>query len=162
MVTAQEWALVARHTAPSVTCHPGTKMSTLEAPVQPLTRLLHISSPFPSFFDHKKKVKVLVAQSRPTLCNPMDYSPPSSSIHGISQTRILEWVAIPFSRRSSWPRGQTCASYIAGRFFTAWATRQAPNTWFYKIKVPLFVCTSHMCTDDQQPKQNTDFSPNIL
>ena len=104
MVTAQEWALVARHTAPSVTCHPGTKMSTLEAPVQPLTKLLHISSPFPSFFDHKKKVKVLVAQSRPTLCNPMDYSPPGSSIHGISQTRILEWVAIPFSRGSSQPR----------------------------------------------------------
>ena len=44
---------------------------------------------------------VLVAQSCPTLCDPMDCSPPGSSIHGILQTRILEWVAIPFSRESS-------------------------------------------------------------
>ena len=50
------------------------------------------------------KVKVLVAQSRPTLCNPMDGSPPGSSVHGIPQARILEWVAIPFSRESSYPR----------------------------------------------------------
>ena len=116
------------------------------------------------FYKKKKSTLVLVAQLCLILCDPMDCSLPGSdsSAHGILQARILEWVAIPFSRRSSWPRGQTCASYIAGRFFTAWATRQAPNTWFYKIKVPLFVCTSHMCTDDQQPKQNTDFSPNIL
>ena len=40
----------------------------------------------------------LVSQSRPTLCNPMDSSPPGSSVHGILQARILEWVAIPFSR----------------------------------------------------------------
>jgi len=47
------------------------------------------------------EVVVLVAQSCPTLCNPMDYSPPGSSVRGILQVRILEWVAIPFSRRSS-------------------------------------------------------------
>ena len=47
------------------------------------------------------KVKVLVTQSRPTLCNPMDWGPPGSSVHGILQTRILEWVDIPFSRGSS-------------------------------------------------------------
>ena len=41
-----------------------------------------------------------VAQLCPTLCNPMDYSPPGSSVHGILQTRILVWVAIPFSRGS--------------------------------------------------------------
>ena len=46
------------------------------------------------------EVVVLVAQSCPTLCNPMDYSPPGSSVRGILQVRILEWVAIPFSRRS--------------------------------------------------------------
>ena len=46
-------------------------------------------------------VHVLVAQSCPALCDPMDYSPPGSSIYGISQARILEWVAIPFSRGSS-------------------------------------------------------------
>ena len=50
--------------------------------------------------------KVLVAQC-PTLCDPVDYSPPSSSVHGILQARILKWVAISFSRRSSQPRNQT-------------------------------------------------------
>ena len=49
------------------------------------------------------KVKVLVTQSCPTLCDPMDCNPLRSSVHGISQTRILEWVAIPFSRGSSYP-----------------------------------------------------------
>ena len=53
-----------------------------------------------------------------TVCNPMDCSPPGSSIHGISQARILEWVAIPFSRGSSQSRDQTHFSYIAGGFFT--------------------------------------------
>ena len=47
------------------------------------------------------KVKVLVAQSCPTLCEPMDHSPTSSSVHGILQERILEWVVIPFSRESN-------------------------------------------------------------
>ena len=55
----------------------------------------------------------------------VDSSTPSSSIHGISQARILEWVAIPFSRGSSWPRDQTQVSCIAGGFFTIWATREA-------------------------------------
>ena len=50
------------------------------------------------------KVKVLVAQSCLTLCDPMDYNLPGSSVHGILQARILEWVAIPFSRGSSQPR----------------------------------------------------------
>ena len=51
-------------------------------------------------------------------CDPMDYSPPGSSVHGISQTRILEWVAISFFRGSSQPRDLTQVSYVAGRFFT--------------------------------------------
>ena len=63
--------------------------------------------------------------SCPTLCSPMDCSPPGSSIHGIFQVSILEWVAVPFSRGSSPPRDQTQASRIAGRFFTIWATRGA-------------------------------------
>ena len=54
-------------------------------------------------------------------CNPMDYSPPGSPVHGISQARMLEWVAIPFCRGSSWPRYQTQVFCIAGRFFTNWA-----------------------------------------
>ena len=75
-----------------------------------------------------KSVCVLVAQSCPTLWDPMNYSPPGSSVHGILQARILEWVAISFSRRFSWPRNQTEVSSIAGRRFTVWATKEAPKT----------------------------------
>ena len=53
-----------------------------------------------------------------TLCNRMDYSPPVFAVHGILQ----EWIAIPFSRRSSWPKDWTLFSCIVGRFFTIWAT----------------------------------------
>ena len=63
-------------------------------------------------------------QSCPTLCNAMDCSPPGSSVHGILQTGILEWVAILFSRESSQPRDQTWVSCIAGRFLTFWVTRK--------------------------------------
>ena len=52
-------------------------------------------------------VYVLVAQLCPTLCHPMDCSPPGSSVHGILQARTLEWVAIPLSRGSSQPKNQT-------------------------------------------------------
>ena len=51
--------------------------------------------------------------------DPIGQSPPDSSVHGISQTRILEWVAISFFRGSSWPRDQTWITSIAGRFFTS-------------------------------------------
>ena len=61
-----------------------------------------------------------VTQSCPTLCDPMDCSPPGSSVHGILQARILEWVAISFSRGSSQPRNRTQVSSIAGRFLTNW------------------------------------------
>ena len=60
----------------------------------------------------------LVAQSCPTLCNPVDCSLPGSSVHGIIQARILEWVAISFSRGSSRPGGRTQVSCFAGGFFT--------------------------------------------
>ena len=66
-----------------------------------------------------------VAQSCPTLCDPMDCSPPGSSVHRIHQARILEWVAISFSRVSSPPRDRTQVSRIAGRYFNLWATREA-------------------------------------
>ena len=68
------------------------------------------------------KVKVLVAQSCPTLGNCMDCSLPGSSVHGMLLARILQWVAIPFSRRSSQPRDWPWVSCIAGRFFTIWDT----------------------------------------
>ena len=69
---------------------------------------------------YKVDVKVKVAQSYPTLCNPMEYT-----VHGFLQARILEWVAFPFSRGSSQPRDRIQVSRIAGRFFTHRATREA-------------------------------------
>ena len=64
---------------------------------------------------------IIVIQLCPTLCHPMDYSPPGPSVHGILQARILEWVAISFSRGYFRPRDQTCVSYIAGSFFTTYS-----------------------------------------
>ena len=58
-------------------------------------------------------VHAKLLQSCPTLCNPMDCSPPGSSVHGILHARILEWVAIPSSRRSSWPRVRTHVSHVS-------------------------------------------------
>ena len=66
----------------------------------------------PEIFYLERYVKV--AQSCPTLCNPMDYT-----VHGIFEARILEWVAFAFSRGSFQPRDSTRVSYIAGRFFTS-------------------------------------------
>ena len=59
-----------------------------------------------------------VTQSCPTFCDPMDCSLPGSSVHGIFQERVLEWVAISFSRGSSQPRDGTRVSHTAGRCFT--------------------------------------------
>ena len=69
------------------------------------------------------------AQSCPTLCNPMDYSPPGSSVHRIFQARILEWVAIFYSRGSSWPRDWThisCVSCIGKQILYHCDTWEAP------------------------------------
>ena len=66
-----------------------------------------------------------VPQLCPTLCDPMDYSLPGSSIRGILQARIPEWVAISFSRRYSQPRDRTLVSNTASRCFTIWATKEA-------------------------------------
>ena len=61
----------------------------------------------------KVKSESEVAQSCPTLCDPVDCSLPGFSIHGILQARILEWVTISFSRGSSRPRDRTCVSYVS-------------------------------------------------
>ena len=82
-------------------------------------------------------VYVLVAQLSLTLCDPMDCSPPDSSVHGILQARILEWVAFLFSRWSLRPRDQTRVSCIAGRFFTIWATREAQSGNVYALMLLL-------------------------
>ena len=70
---------------------------------------------------------VKVSQSCLSPCDPMDCSPPGSSVYGILQARIQEWVAIASSKGSSWPRDQTQVSCIVGRFFTLWAIRAAPR-----------------------------------
>ena len=76
--------------------------------------------------DTCRHMYIYLTQWCPTLCDPTDCSLPVCSVHGVSQARILEWVAIPFSRGSSWPRDQTQVSCTAGRYFTGWATREAP------------------------------------
>ena len=94
-----------------------------------------------------------VTQSCPTLCDPVDDSLPGSSIHGIFQARILEWVAISFSRRSSWPRDWTQVSWIVGRHFIVWATREdeakedQPKGRLYRLnkikEVNNFMCSGY-------------------
>ena len=76
------------------------------------------------------KVKVLVARLCPTLCDSMDCSLLGSSVHRIVQARILEWVAIPFSRGCSQPRDQTWVSCIAGIFFTVY-TQTHTHTYIF-------------------------------
>ena len=74
----------------------------------------------------------------------MDYSPPGSSVHGIFQARVLEWVAISSSRESSWPRDQTrvsCGSCLAGGFFTRSATRETTYMQVLSNWELLYVCT---------------------
>ena len=85
----------------------------------------------PSVLSFEQNFEILMCactQSCLTLCNPMDCSLPGSSVHGISQVSVLEWVAISSSRASSWPRDQTCISCTAGGFFT---------TCFYQLSSPL-------------------------
>ena len=81
-----------------------------------------------------ENVKVLVAQSCLTLHYLIECNLPGLSIHGILQARILEWVAIPFSKESSWLRDQTQVFCIAGWFFPVWDTREAPfNQYIYYL-----------------------------
>ena len=75
-------------------------------------------------------VCVLVAQLCPTLCDPMDCSPPDSSVHGILQARILEWVASSFSRGSSLTQGLNLGLPHC-RQITVWATREVILSWLF-------------------------------
>ena len=78
----------------------------------------------------KVKMKVSVAQLCPTVCNPMDCSPAGSSIYGILQARIMDWIVISFSRVSYQSRDQNKVSHIASRFFFIWAPQEA----LYEVK----------------------------
>ena len=73
-------------------------------------------------------MKLLITQSCPTLCNPMDSNLSGSSVHGILQARVLEWVAIPFSRGSSQPRDHTQVSCI-GRQILYHLSHQGSPPW---------------------------------
>ena len=88
-------------------------------------------------------------QSCLIFCDPMDCSPPGSSVHGILQARILEWIAIPFSRGSFWPRDWTCVSWgccTAGRFFiTEPPGKPTMDTFYSEISVPRYHWWSPYC-----------------
>ena len=87
----------------------------------------HCVDDFCSLMNHSHIVVVIKSLSRVWLLQPMDCSLPCSSIHGFLQARILEWVAVSFSRGSSQPRNRTQVSCIAGRFFTNWAMREVQS-----------------------------------
>ena len=76
---------------------------------------------------------ISLLQSCPTLCDPVNST---HHCHGTLQARILEWVAISFSRGTSRPRDRTCVSRTVGRHFTVWATREAEETYLYYSYVP--------------------------
>ena len=86
---------------------------------------------------------MLVIQSYPTHCDPMDYSHRSPSVHGILLARILEWVAIPFSKESFQPRNQPQVSLITGKFITIWASRNTniKEAEESEVKMPKFIVT---------------------
>ena len=100
-------------------------------------KLISSSNIFESFiFFYPVYAIVLLAQLYLTLCDLMDCSLPDSPVHGIFQAKILEWVAIHFSRGSSWLRDRTCISYIGRLILYHWATREAYLNVNYKwIKV---------------------------
>ena len=105
-----------------------------------LSRALPTGPSSPNAFPHPNLLLRMLlsmymhAQLCPPLCSPLDCSPPGSSGHGISQARILEWVAISYSRRSSQPRDQTCISRIGRQFLPC-------ITWEARILGVCKLCT---------------------
>ena len=98
----------------------------------------------------------LVAQLCPTLCDPINCSLPGSSVHGIFQARILEWVAIPLPKRSSQHRDWTQVSCITSRFFTVWATREAP---FHVIFPNIFLKSPSQLMGQTWPRLSVSSAP---
>ena len=105
------------------------------------------------------------AQSCLTLCNPMDYSPSDSSVHGILQARILEWVAISLSQGSSQPRDRTCVSCAGRRFFTP-APHGNPHRLrlaalinsiyqqIFRLEIHLLMVTQNWCISETERKKS--------
>ena len=101
------------------------------------------------FFNIKMGVKVLVTHLCPTLCDTMDCthcSQPGFSVPGILQARILEWVAISFSRGSSWPRDRSWVSCITGRYLTVWALKSysVQGTLLSTLTILLLIRTTRL------------------
>ena len=90
----------------------------------------------PDAKDHMLRDSIYMKQNRQihvwvvSLCDPMDCNPPGSSVHGILLTAILEWVAMPFCRGSSWHGDQTHVSWICRQIPYHWATRE---TWAQRM-----------------------------
>ena len=105
--------------------------------IQPSRPLSSPSPPFPPLYSIVIRLCCCwVTKSCLTLCDPMDCSLPGSSVHGIFQARILEWVAISFSRGSSWPRDQTrvsCISCTGTWMLYCWAAREAQGHYLLFI-----------------------------
>ena len=89
------------------------------------------------------------------LCNPLDCSPPSFSVHAILQARVLEWVVISLSRGSSGPRNQTWVSCLAGRYFTDWATREVSEGG----DICILGADSHCCTAEANTTLRSNYPP---
>ena len=115
----------------------------------------------PKFFslNQESESENEVAQSCPTLCDPMDCSLPGSSVHRLFQARVLEWVAISFSRRSSWPRDWTRVSHIVGKCLTIWATREPPESSLTRSSPEIENVTTYMLIFF---KKNNLFIPSII
>ena len=99
-------------------------------------------------FVHAKSLRLCL-----TLCDPMDHSLPGSSVHGILQARILDWVAISFSRGSSWPRDRTCISCIGRLILYSQATQEAPviPTWVLFVDVWKSLISSSFFLEQPSP-----------
>ena len=108
---------------------------------------------------------VLLTQSCLTLKDPMDCSSPGSSVHGILQVRILEWVAIPFSSESSQPRGWTQVSCTAGRLFTISGTKGITK-WHQESLLPVLTEAikkfKHSCLQDKHSAQLQGLAEGLL
>ena len=107
----------------------------LTAAACPLIQLALVTFPSPpTSYTAFLVLPSVISLSCLTLCDPLDCSPPGSSVYGILQARILEWIAMPFSRGASWPRDWTWVAHIADRFFTVWATGEAPSNELLFLK----------------------------
>ena len=107
----------------------------------------------------------LVAQSCPTLCDPTDCSPPSSSVHGISQARILEWIPVPSFRGSSQPRDRTgvsCISYTGRQILYLlyhWDFRKLGSSFSFETRDQYSLSFSfHYCLHSFQQLKQSDIS----